>query len=163
MLHEQTTQWAGGTTRQIYISPDDATLQERNFDLRISSATINLTESRFSDFSGFTRYIMPLEGEIELHFADRTVRLEHGKLYQFSGSEEVTSTNTQGAVDFNIIVANGIETDIRIINSSNAPAESIVFALEDIEINGTLLPRHAAYKLESPASIPGKAVLTKIK
>ena len=157
MLHEQTTQWAGGTTRQIYISPDDATLPERNFDLRISSATINLTESRFSDFSGFTRYIMPLEGEIELHFADRTVRLEHGKLYRFSGSEEVTSTNTQGAVDFNIIVANGIETDIRIINSS------IVFALEDIEINGPLLPRHAAYKLESPASILGKAVLTKIK
>ena len=50
----KTTNWKGGTTRQIFICPADGDLSARRFDLRISSAIIEQTESNFSDFSGFT-------------------------------------------------------------------------------------------------------------
>ena len=44
--------WAGGITRQLYITPNGSSLADRNFDLRISSAVIDLTSSTFSDFTG---------------------------------------------------------------------------------------------------------------
>ena len=91
----QTTMWKGGTTRQIFISPADGDLAARRFDLRISSAIIELTESDFSDFTGFTRYILPLEGEITLLKDGRRILLSHNELYRFEGDEVVSSENTK--------------------------------------------------------------------
>lgn len=62
----KTTTWKGGVTRQIFISPADGDLSARQFGVRISSAIIDDVQSDFSDFSGFTRYILPLEGAITL-------------------------------------------------------------------------------------------------
>ena len=51
--------WAGGITREVCILPaEESSLQDRNFELRVSSAVINTTESTFSDFTGFTRLIL---------------------------------------------------------------------------------------------------------
>ena len=52
----KTTNWKGGTTRQIFICPADGNLSARRFDLRISSAIIEQTESNFSDFSIHTSF-----------------------------------------------------------------------------------------------------------
>ena len=53
------------------------------FDVRISSAIIDNVESEFSDFSGFTRYILPLEGEITLIKDNQRIVLSHNALYEF--------------------------------------------------------------------------------
>lgn len=49
--------WSGGITRELLILPQGSSLSERNFDIRISSAVINLTKSVFSDFTNYKRYI----------------------------------------------------------------------------------------------------------
>ena len=58
--------WSGGSTTQLYICPENATLQELNFDLRISSAIIEVESSNFTTFSGYKRIIFPLEGILTL-------------------------------------------------------------------------------------------------
>ncbi|MFR7871296.1 MAG: HutD family protein, partial [Fenollaria timonensis] len=65
--------WKGGKTEQLCIVPEEASLQERNFDLRISSATIDLERSEFSDFTGYRRYLMKLEGDIRLLIDDKSI------------------------------------------------------------------------------------------
>lgn len=59
--------WSGGITRELLILPQGSSLSERNFDIRISSAVINLTKSVFSDFTNYKRYILPVEGSITLY------------------------------------------------------------------------------------------------
>ena len=50
--------WAGGTTTQVYISPENSVFTERKFDFRISSAVVAIEESDFTPFPGFSRIIL---------------------------------------------------------------------------------------------------------
>ncbi len=147
----KTTTWKGGVTRQIFISPADGDLSVRQFDVRISSAIIDDVQSDFSDFSGFTRYILPLEGEITLI------------LYEFEGDEKVSSENTQGAVDFNIIVRHGISVEVGIMEDAafTDNRRTIVFALEDCCIEGKTVRKHDTALLDEPFSLKGKAVIAR--
>ena len=56
--------WAGGTTTQVYISPENSVFTERKFDFRISSAVVAIEESDFTPFPGFSRILMVLVGEL---------------------------------------------------------------------------------------------------
>ena len=159
----KTTTWKGGVTRQIFISPADGDLSVRQFDVRISSAIIDDVQSDFSDFSGFTRYILPLEGEITLIKEGRHVTLSHNTLYEFEGDEKVSSENTQGAVDFNIIVRHGISVEVGIMEDAafTDSRRTIVFALEDCCIEGEALSKHDTALLDEPFSLQGKAVIAR--
>ena len=160
----KTTTWKGGITRQVLIAPADGDLSARHFDLRISSAIIDDTESDFSDFTGFTRYILPLEGEIALLKDNRRIPLSHNALYRFEGDEKVGSENTQGAIDFNIIVRHGIAVEVGIVQEVQftESRRTVVFALEDSRIDGRLLGRHDAAILEKPFQLKGKAVVVRL-
>ncbi|HHZ00904.1 MAG TPA: HutD family protein, partial [Tissierellia bacterium] len=61
------TKWTGGETAQLFIYPEDAVFSEKKFLWRVSSATFTSTESRFSDFTGYQRYILPLKGKLSLY------------------------------------------------------------------------------------------------
>ena len=160
----KTTRWKGGVTRQVFISPADGDLSALRFDLRISLAIIDGVKSDFSDFTGFTRYILPLEGEISL-FKDgcRTV-LSHDALYRFEGDEKVSSENTPGAVDFNVIVRHGVAVEVGILQdaSFSDSRQTVVFALDDCSIEGKLLSRHTTVILAQPFSLKGKAVVVRL-
>ncbi|MDR1048301.1 MAG: HutD family protein, partial [Synergistaceae bacterium] len=51
--------WSGGSTTELFIYPGDADLAKRNFELRVSSATVEAEESLFSSFAGYVRHITP--------------------------------------------------------------------------------------------------------
>ena len=159
----KTTTWKGGVTRQIFISPADGDLSARQFDVRISSAIIDDVASDFSDFSGFTRYILPLEGEITLIKEGQRIALSHNALYKFEGDEKVSSENTQGAVDFNIIVRHGIRVEVGIMEDAafTNNRRTIVFALEDCCVEGEALSKHDTALLDKPFSLKGKAVIAR--
>lgn len=94
--------WAGGSTTELIISPAGTTCAERNFAFRVSSATVELPESVFSDFSGYTRHITPLEGSMELwHDGKQAKRLLPFDVHTFDGSWKTRSVGT--CVDFNLI------------------------------------------------------------
>ncbi len=161
----KTTTWKGGVTRQIFISPADGDLSARHFDVRISSAIINDVASDFSDFTGFTRYILPLEGEITLIKEGRRITLFHNALYEFEGDEKVSSENTQGAVDFNIIVRHGISVEVGIMVEAQFTdsRRTIVFALEDCSIEGETIRKHDTAILEKPFHLKGKSVVVRLE
>lgn len=92
----KTNTWKGGITRELYITPEGSSLSDRNFDVRISSAVIDLTSSDFSDFSGYKRYILPVEGRLTLFRDERKYELSPSEPFLFSGDEAVRSENSKG-------------------------------------------------------------------
>lgn len=97
--------WSGGTTTQLYIFPESATLGERNFDWRISSAVVETEISEFSGFEGYERILIPLEGTLEMEH-----QTEHGILEQSVGTFEPArfsgnwkTTGKGKLTDFNLI------------------------------------------------------------
>ncbi|MNU62918.1 HutD [compost metagenome] len=97
--------WAGGKTTQLYISPEEASLSERNFDWRISSAVVEIEESEFSMFEGYERILIPLEGRLEMEHETENGMIKQSveafELARFNGSWK---TRGKGKlIDFNLI------------------------------------------------------------
>lgn len=94
--------WSGGTTQELYISPKSASLQNRDFDFRISSATVEEEESVFSSFPGYLRKLLILEGELMVNHLDHhSVLLKPFEQDLFSGDWMTTSIGK--VKDFNVI------------------------------------------------------------
>ena len=97
----------GGTTTELTIAPEDASISGARFLYRVSIADV-ATDGPFSRFEGYDRHILLLSG------AGMTLDCgEHGRIElrrvdeprSFSGDWEVSGTLRDGAVrDFNVIV-----------------------------------------------------------
>ncbi|WBW49696.1 HutD family protein [Peptoniphilus equinus] len=101
----RTTDWSGGTTSELYITPRGATVGEKNFTGRISSATCELDSSTFTPYDGFTRFITPLDGNLKLLVNGEAMELKPFEVLKFSGADDVTSYSQ--VRDFNYIVKDG--------------------------------------------------------
>lgn len=99
----KTTQWSAGTTTELYILPEGADYASRQFDLRVSSATVDAPESTFTALPGFKRILTPLQEPLRIFHPDRPeeVLLQPYDLHAFSGGER-TRSQGQGR-DFNVI------------------------------------------------------------
>lgn len=156
----KTTEWAGGITREVCILPaEGSSLQDRNFELRVSSAVINTTESTFSDFTGFTRQILCLEGRITLCVEGQTVDLSNDKLFEFDGAAKVSSVNTLGAVDLNVIYKRGTRVRARVAHGEHLFTDvehMLVFAIgSQTTLNGTSLRQHDAAWVSGDVRVSG--------
>lgn len=111
-----TSKWAGGETRQIYIFPEDSSYADRTFDLRISSATVDLEESDFTSLPGYNRYIMPLTGGMHLiHEDNHEIKLSPFNVDYFSGSWK---TKCYGkCVDFNLMLKEGYKGSLKAVQN----------------------------------------------
>ena len=117
--------WAGGTTTQVYISPENSVFTERKFDFRISSAVIAIEESDFTPFPGFSRILMVLEGELEIfHEGQFSKVLQPFESYHFSGDWK---TSAKGKViDFNLIMGEGISGEMNYICLKENSVEHVI-------------------------------------
>ena len=61
-----TTNWSMGETTQLYIHPKTAEYGLRNFDFRVSRATVSDEMSIFTNLTGYERVLMILEGRTTL-------------------------------------------------------------------------------------------------
>ncbi len=97
-----TTVWSGGTTSQLFIYPSESLFAERNFDFRISTATIDVEESDFTPLTEYNRLLAVLEGDLEIiHQGKYSKKLQKFENDRFHGSWQ---TNSKGKVrDFNVI------------------------------------------------------------
>ncbi len=103
--------WAGGVTNQLMIHPENATLQERNFLFRISSATCGPDENKFSNFEGYNRYITPLDNDLRLVNNGDEITLKPFEILLFDGGDD---TSSYSAVrDFNLILKKGVTGSMR--------------------------------------------------
>lgn len=156
----KTNEWAGGITREVCILPaEGSSLQDRNFELRVSSAVINTTESTFSDFTGFTRQILCLEGRITLCVEGQTVDLSSDNLFEFDGAAKVSSVNTPGAVDLNVIYKRGTRVRARVKHGEHLFTDverMLVFAIgSQTTLNGTSLRQHDAAWVSGDVRVSG--------
>lgn len=104
----QTSVWSGGTTTQLFIYPEDGDYKEGNFQARISSATVELQKSEFTSLPGVKRYLMTLEGELDMiHGVNTRVELKPYEVDCFDGG--VPTVSFGKVVDFNLMLKNGAD------------------------------------------------------
>lgn len=98
----KTSQWSGGQTTELLILPLSASYKAMNFDMRLSSASVELDSSTFTPLPGITRFISPLDGPLTLcHPGQAPLELWPFECYRFDGG---LKTESQGCVqDFNLM------------------------------------------------------------
>ncbi len=97
-----TSTWSGGTTTQLLILPEGSDYAKRTFDFRISTATIEVEESTFSDLTGYKRHLIALTRGITL-FQNQSaaIVLEPLTCFTFNGGDATKSVGT--TTDFNVM------------------------------------------------------------
>ena len=107
----RSTNWSGGMTTQLYIYPENADFTSRQFDFRISTATIDAESSDFTTLKGFERKLLVLSGNLELEHAEHhSKKLVPFEQDCFLGEWQTKSRGK--AVDFNVIYRPGMETHL---------------------------------------------------
>lgn len=91
----------GGTTRDIAVSPPDASLD--TFDWRLSLAQVD-RDGPFSRFDNVDRTLVLLSGAMTLHERDRRTDLVRNEPFTFAGERAIEATVAGGStVDFNVM------------------------------------------------------------
>lgn len=104
----KTSNWSGGTTTELFISPSASKYEFRNFDFRISTATVEVEESIFTPLPKIKRTLMVLDGKMELiHSGHHSKILERFDSDYFGGGWETKSMGK--CTDFNLMTQG--ETD----------------------------------------------------
>ena len=136
-----TTKWAGGETTQLIIYPEDASFSEKDFLWRVSSAIFTSTEPKVSDSSHSQRYILPLEGKLNLSHQGLYKReLDKYQVEYFDGSWSTFSENTLDCRDYNFIVKSGNQAKMQILNKGDqytlrGSQVVTIFSMNDFVLN----------------------------
>jgi environmental stress-induced protein Ves len=119
-----TTQWSGGSSTQLFIFPADANYNQRNFDIRISSAKVELETSDFTALPGFMRWLMVLDGEIQIqHQKGSYISLPAFHCHTFDGAWETNSIGK--CTDFNLMLRPPLTGNIEAINLEKEQVQSV--------------------------------------
>lgn len=95
--------WSGGISSEYYIYPEGAVRAEGNYDFVVTSATVELEESTFSDYSGFDRVIMSLTKDyVLIHDDTDSYYLQPFEPHAFTGEQKTVSKGVYR--DFNLIM-----------------------------------------------------------
>ena len=110
----RTSLWSGGKTTELYIYPKDSEYIKRNFDIRISSAQVNLAESTFTQLPGVQRKLMILDGSLEIIHKNRYQKtLNKFDSDNFSGDWNTTSKGL--VTDFNVMTTQNYNSNLNAI------------------------------------------------
>lgn len=100
--------WSGGKTTELFIHPQGATYQNRDFKFRISTATVAVEYSEFTALPGISRTLMLLSGKVELqHQGHHTKWLTPYDTDEFMGDWKTTSRGT--CIDLNLMCNKGVK------------------------------------------------------
>lgn len=146
------TNWSGGTTSELFISPSTAEFKKANYQLRISIATVEVEKSTFTPLPGIDRTLTVLEGEIELiHEGHHTKKLQTYEQDSFLGD---WNTKSIGKVrDFNVMTQ-GRKATVEVIKLMKNQVfevnkgEFIYLAKGELNLGGHLLENDAAVLCE---------------
>ncbi len=109
--------WSGGETTQIMIYPPESNYTKRDFNFRISSATVDLDRSNFTDLEGIYRFITPLNTSLMLtHDKINFVKLKPFEIYGFSG--EIPTESYGKVIDFNLMLGNNSKGRLKSVDVS---------------------------------------------
>jgi environmental stress-induced protein Ves len=124
--HFTTNTWQGGTTTELFIFPLTANYKERDFEFRLSTATVEVNESSFTSLPGISRKLMILDGKITIQHEGRySKELNKFNIDSFEGDWHTSSVGM--CTDFNLMISGKItgELDSLIINQNESRYYSI--------------------------------------
>lgn len=138
-----TSEWSGGTTTELFIYPDDTTYQLRNFDVRISTATVGIEEAAFTSLPGFQRTLLVIHGQLIMKHekGGETTKIRLESLQQAGFSGDWKTTGYGKVTDFNVMCSSACSSvtvvqkliENEVIKIVNQPFRFLVYLL-----NGTL-------------------------
>ena len=135
------TEWSGGSTTEMFLFPADGSYQQRRFLFRISSASVDAPESRFTRLEGVTRYLTPLCDGFYLKRNGRWQFLPRGDVLLFSGEEEILCRGT--GRDLNLMLK-GARGEMRVLPKGDhaLTLHSFLFLYcpQETVVNGSVLP-----------------------
>ena len=100
------SKWSGGDTTELYLYPEDGDYRSGNFQLRISSATVEVERSEFTSLPGVERYLMIFQGHLDMiHGEKEKVSLGPYEVDYFDGG--IPTVSYGKVVDFNLMLKNG--------------------------------------------------------
>jgi len=99
--------WSGGTVNQLFIYPENADFDQKDFIFQVSTATVDVEESLFTFFDNYDRIIMTTDNEFVLVHNDKgEIFLGKNEPHIFYGGDK---TQGKGKVnDFNLIMKRGV-------------------------------------------------------
>ncbi len=122
-----TTRWSGGTTTELFIWPMDAQFKLGNFAFRLSTATVEIPESKFSALPDTNRTLMVLDGQITLtHEGHHSKRLGAFETDHFKG--EWTTLCEGTCTDFNLMTKGTTKGSLVAIQVGNQETKTINIA-----------------------------------
>ncbi|QCR32005.1 HutD family protein [Lysinibacillus sp. SGAir0095] len=146
-----TAKWSGGSTTEIMIYPPEASYVGRQFEWRVSIATIEEEQTIFTKLKGFNRQTMVLEGTLKLNYLEQSsVNLTPYEQTIYQGDWKTTSEGV--ATNLNLITGPAIssmmkaeffQTDymnypLSCIKDQNKEVHHLFIALEPFEVGGSL-------------------------
>lgn len=100
------SKWSGGTTTELFIYPENSSYAARDFDFRISTATVETDRSEFTHLPDYQRILLVLSGQLTMEYQTDTgtpasIVLSPLEQASFPGSRKITGLGK--VTDFNII------------------------------------------------------------
>jgi environmental stress-induced protein Ves len=111
--------WAGGTSRQYFIYPPQASYSGKDFKVRISSAEAATDEkSDYTRLPGITRHLLILEGSVRIEHANSAARLLEPltDIDTFDGGIETSAAGK--CRDLNFMLGCGVKGTMKVIQKN---------------------------------------------
>lgn len=114
----QETSWSGGRTTQLYLFPAQSSYGERNFQFRLSTASMDTEQSTFTSLPSYHRILLSLDQTIVLQdmSSEEQVTLAPYHIHRFEGEQSIQCVGK--AQDFNIIFDDSIQADLQVMDEN---------------------------------------------
>lgn len=163
--YNEPKQWTGGTTTELFIYPEGATFEDRNFKFRLSTATIESETSTFTPLPGVKRTLMLLHGNLELqHKGYHQKKLSLLQKDIFDGGWETSSKGI--CIDFNLMCRGATEGSLVGFSLEKKEKKIISYSGElnflyvhqgCLEVNRSTYFTGALIQMKKPGQFPIKA------
>lgn len=127
--------WNGGKTYEYVIHPVGTSYTNRDFDFRISCASIEKTPSCFTQFAGYRRYLVMVDTNLSILRNGVNEQYKKNELFTFESSDVIQSFSLGN--DFNVMVKKGshpIDLLISRFDGNYQQKLLFAFALHETEI-----------------------------
>ena len=107
----KTSNWSGGSTKELYIFFFFFSYVNRDFSIRISSAKVEVEKSEFTSFPGVSRKLMVLDGNLKInHENHHSINLGPLEVDSFMGDWKTTSVGI--CTDFNVMTQGELKSEL---------------------------------------------------
>jgi environmental stress-induced protein Ves len=122
--------WNGGKTYQYYIHPENSSFATKEFDIRISVASIEKVPSIFTKFNGFKRYLVMLNSELFIYRNNNPEKYKSLEVFAFNSDDDIQSQSL--GFDFNVMISEKITSELVLIGNQHIfdKPKVFVFAIE---------------------------------